>query len=136
MVRMFSFGEAVDPKVKVSGPKKYERMWFQHPATARGKVISTLRPQTASVLGTDTDGSGGNQYEPASAASGTSPLATSAANGSRSGSLGKVPQAAGAGRTGFGENPVARWPRPEPRASSEPAYACGKCKLHGSMHKP
>ena len=91
---------------------------------------------TASALGTDTDGSGGNQYEPASAASGTSPLATSAANGSRSGSLGKVPQAAGAGRTGFGENPVARWPRPEPRASSEPAYACGKCKLHGSMHKP
>ena len=79
---------------------------------------SDLNPQTshalggnptASALGTDTDGSGGNQYEPASAASGTSPLATSAANGSRSGSLGKVPQAAGAGRTGFGENPVARW---------------------------
>ena len=36
---------------------------------------------TASALGTDTDGSGGNQYEPANAASGTSPLATSAAQG-------------------------------------------------------
>ena len=49
---------------------------------------------TVSALGTDTDGSGGNQYKPAIAASGTSPLATSAANGSHSGSLGKVPQVA------------------------------------------
>ena len=83
------------------------------------------------------DGSGGNQYEPASAAGGTSPLATSAAKGGQSGSLGKVPQAAGqaeqvSGRTrwqgGHGLNPE--------QALSQRTLAASASFKRKQVHKP
>ena len=71
---------------------------------------------TASTLGTATVGSGGNQVSQPVRPVARAHSPPQRPEGGRSERLGKVPRAAGAGRPGFGENPVAWWPWPEPRA--------------------